>query len=118
MTDAGKDTGFPWSLFLSEVFGTALLVLGGLTCVSRSGRSAGRTSTPPSPSRSVWPARPSRRSPWSLSCASSSPTGLSGPSLLGTFLAMLVCSRLAKRIEVAKLYHFETANDRLARRAA
>ena len=33
------------------------------------------------------------------------------------FLAMLACSRLAKRIEVAKLYHFETANDRLARRA-
>jgi aquaporin Z len=38
--------------------------------------------------------------------------------LLGTFLAMLACSRLAKRIEVAKLYHFETANDRLARRAS
>ena len=33
MTDAEKDTGFPWSLFLSEVIGTALLVLGGLTCV-------------------------------------------------------------------------------------
>jgi len=40
-----------------------------------------------------------------------------GP-LFGTFLATLVCSRLAKRIEVAKLYHFETAHDRLARRAA
>jgi hypothetical protein len=33
MTEAGKETGFPWSLFLSEVAGTALLVLGGLTCV-------------------------------------------------------------------------------------
>jgi len=30
---------------------------------------------------------------------------------------MTLCSRLARRIEVAKLYHFETANDRLARRA-
>jgi hypothetical protein len=117
MTDAGKGTGSPWSLLFSEVTGTAHLVLGGLTCVSRSGRSAGRPSTPPSRSRSGWPARPSRRSPWPLSRASSSPTGLSGPSLLGTFLAMLVCSRLAKRIEAARLYHFETANDRLARRA-
>jgi len=31
---------------------------------------------------------------------------------------MLACSRLARRIEVAKLYHFENANDRLSRRAA
>jgi hypothetical protein len=31
---------------------------------------------------------------------------------------MLVCNRLAKRIEAARLYDFETANDRLARRAA
>ena len=45
MTDAGKGTGSPWSLLFSEVTGTAHLVLGGLTCVSRSGRSAGRTST-------------------------------------------------------------------------
>ena len=39
-----------------------------------------------------------------------------GP-LVGMFLAILCFSFLAKRIEVAKLYHFETANDRLARRA-
>jgi aquaporin Z len=39
-----------------------------------------------------------------------------GP-LLGTFAATLLCSRLARRIEVAKLYHFDSANDRLARRA-
>jgi hypothetical protein len=38
-----------------------------------------------------------------------------GP-LLGTFLAILCFSFLAKRIEVAKLYHFETVDDRLARR--
>ena len=31
---------------------------------------------------------------------------------------MLACSRLAPRIEVAKLYHFENADDRLARKAA
>jgi aquaporin Z len=39
-----------------------------------------------------------------------------GP-LFGTFLAMTVCSRLAKQIEVAKIYHFDSAHDRLARRA-
>jgi glycerol uptake facilitator-like aquaporin len=39
-----------------------------------------------------------------------------GP-LLGTFLAMLVCSRLARRIEAARICHFQTAYDRLARRA-
>jgi aquaporin Z len=39
-----------------------------------------------------------------------------GP-LVGMFLAILCFSFLAKRIEVAKLYHFETANDRLVRRA-
>jgi aquaporin Z len=38
-----------------------------------------------------------------------------GP-LIGTFAATLACSVLARRIEVAKLYHFDTANDRLARR--
>jgi aquaporin Z len=38
-----------------------------------------------------------------------------GP-LVGTLLAVLCFSFLAKRIEVAKLYHFETANDRLVRR--
>lgn len=39
-----------------------------------------------------------------------------GP-LVGTFAASLLFSRLARRIEVAKLYHFDSANDRLARRA-
>ena len=39
-----------------------------------------------------------------------------GP-LAGTFAASLVFSRLARRIEVAKLYHFDSAHDRLARRA-
>ena len=256
MTDAGKETGFPWSLFLSEVAGTALLVLGGLTCVilmfgegsplprllpdvglrsaitgflfgttgalialspvgTVSGAHinpavtfafwlAGKMSWGPSAStsrRSSW-ARPSglfRSSPsatwderrvrghdpgagyglgtalagevvttfamvtllcvfvayrplrpftpgifpplfsfmvWAESAVSGTscnPARSFGPALvsgvwdgwwiywvgplLGTFLAMLACSRLAKRIEVAKLYHFETANDRLARRA-
>jgi aquaporin Z len=40
-----------------------------------------------------------------------------GP-LAGTFAASLVSSRLARRIEVAKLYHFDSAHDRLARREA
>jgi aquaporin Z len=40
-----------------------------------------------------------------------------GP-LLGMLLAVLACSFLAKRIEVAKLYHFERAHDRLFRRLA
>ena len=39
-----------------------------------------------------------------------------GP-LFGTFAAVLIFSVLAKRIEVAKLYHFDTAHDRLARRS-
>jgi aquaporin Z len=33
-------------------------------------------------------------------------------------LAGLVCSFLAKRIEVAKLYHFDSGHDRLFRRMA
>ncbi len=40
-----------------------------------------------------------------------------GP-LSGTFAATILASRFARRIEVAKLYYFETAHDRLARRAA
>ena len=39
-----------------------------------------------------------------------------GP-LVGAFAASLLFSRLARRIEVAKLYHFDSAHDRLARRA-
>jgi aquaporin Z len=38
-----------------------------------------------------------------------------GP-LIGTFAAALACSLLAKRIEVAKLYHFDSDRDRLFRR--
>jgi aquaporin Z len=38
-----------------------------------------------------------------------------GP-LTGTILACLACSVLAKRIEVAKLYHFDSDHDRLFRR--
>lgn len=38
-----------------------------------------------------------------------------GP-LLGTLLALLACSYLAKRIEVAKLYYFDSDRDRLFRR--
>jgi aquaporin Z len=38
-----------------------------------------------------------------------------GP-LLGTLAAAVACSALAKRIEVAKLCHFETGRDRLLRR--
>jgi aquaporin Z len=40
-----------------------------------------------------------------------------GP-IVGMFLAVLACSFLAKRIEVAKLYHFDTDRDRLFRRMA
>jgi aquaporin Z len=39
-----------------------------------------------------------------------------GP-LAGTFAATLLFSRLARRIEVAKVYHFDRAHDRLARKA-
>jgi hypothetical protein len=39
-----------------------------------------------------------------------------GP-FVGTFAATLLFSRLARRVEVAKLYHFDSAHDRLARRA-
>ncbi len=38
-----------------------------------------------------------------------------GP-LVGTFAATLAISFLAREIDVAKLYHFDTAHDRLARR--
>lgn len=38
-----------------------------------------------------------------------------GP-MAGMLLAVLACSFLAKRIEVAKLYHFESGHDRLFRR--
>ena len=40
-----------------------------------------------------------------------------GP-LAGMLLAVLACSFLAKRIEVAKLYHFDSDRDRLFRRMA
>ena len=40
-----------------------------------------------------------------------------GP-LAGMVLAVLACSMLAKRIEVAKLYHFDSDRDRLFRRMA
>jgi aquaporin Z len=40
-----------------------------------------------------------------------------GP-LIGTLVAILVCSSLAKRIEVAKLYHFESDRRRLFHRMA
>jgi aquaporin Z len=40
-----------------------------------------------------------------------------GPAI-GTLAAILVCSRLAKRIEVAKLYHFESDRRRLFHRMA
>jgi aquaporin Z len=40
-----------------------------------------------------------------------------GP-MAGMLLAVLACSFLAKRIEVAKLYHFESDHDRLFRRMA
>jgi aquaporin Z len=40
-----------------------------------------------------------------------------GP-LVGMLLAVLACSMLAKRIEVAKLYHFDSDRDRLFRRMA
>jgi aquaporin Z len=40
-----------------------------------------------------------------------------GP-MAGMLLAVLACSFLAKRIEVAKLYHFDSDRDRLLRRVA
>ena len=38
--------------------------------------------------------------------------------MAGMFLAILVCSSLAKRIAVAKLYYFDSDRDRLFRRMA
>jgi aquaporin Z len=40
-----------------------------------------------------------------------------GP-VIGSMAAMIVCSMLVKRIEVAKLYHFESDRDRIFRRMA
>ena len=44
-----------------------------------------------------------------------------GP-IIGSFVALVACMRLAKRIEVAKLYHFETdysgAMHKMSRRSA
>jgi aquaporin Z len=40
-----------------------------------------------------------------------------GP-MAGMFLAVLACSALAKRIETARLYHFDSKHDRLFRQAA
>ncbi len=40
-----------------------------------------------------------------------------GP-ILGALLALAACSYLARRIEVAKLYHFDTRRDRLFRKEA
>ncbi len=37
--------------------------------------------------------------------------------MLGSLAACVVCSALAKRITVAKLYHFDSDTDRLFRRA-
>ena len=54
----------------------------------------------------------SRRIPWTLFVSE-----LIGP-LAGMFLAVFACSFLAKRIEVAKLYYFEIAHDRLFRHMA
>ena len=41
-----------------------------------------------------------------------------GVPIAGMLLAVLACSLLAKRIEVAKLYHFDSDRDRLFRRMA
>jgi aquaporin Z len=38
--------------------------------------------------------------------------------MAGMLLAVIACSFLAKRIEVAKLYYFESDRDRLFRRMA
>jgi aquaporin Z len=38
--------------------------------------------------------------------------------MAGTLLAVLACSFLAKRIEVAKLWYFESDDNRLFRRMA
>lgn len=256
MTIDGKSTPFPWSLFLSELVGTALLVLGGLSCVilmfgegsplprllpdpgARSaitgflfgttgasialspigkasgahinpavtfafwlfrkissgtfglyvtaqlvgaslgalpllawggmGRSVAFGATVPGPGYGIWAAlggevlttfamvalmcvfiayRPLRPfTPaifpplfsfmvWAESAVSGTscnPARTLGPALIsgrwdgwwiywvgplaGTFAATLLASRLARRIEVAKLYHFESSHDRLARR--
>jgi hypothetical protein len=53
-----------------------------------------------------------RRIPWALFSSE-----LIGP-LTGMLLSVFACSFRAKRIEVAKLYYFESDRDRLFRRMA
>jgi porin len=97
---------FPWSLFLSEVVGTGLLVLGGLSCVILMFGEG-------SPLPRLLPDAGVRSA---LTGFLFGTTDCAGPPV-GTFAAALLFSRLARRIEVAKLYHFDSAHDRLARRA-
>ncbi len=78
----------PWQLFASELIGTALLT---------------------NPARSLGPAVVSGQwQGWWIYWI--------GP-LAGMLVAVLACSFLAKRIEVAKLYYFDSDRDRLFRRA-
>jgi glycerol uptake facilitator-like aquaporin len=88
-----------WRVLASETVGTALLVFGGLSVVIVMFRIG-------SPMEQVLPSIVWRR------VITGFLFGCVGPCL-GTLLAILVFSALAKRIEVAKLYHFESERRRL-----
>jgi aquaporin Z len=121
-------TGYSsWAALGGEVITTFAMV--GLMCVFIAYRPLRRFTPaifPPLFSFMVWAESP-------LSGTSCNPARTLGPALIsgqwhgwwiywvgplvGAFAATLLFSRLARRIEVAKLYHFDSANDRLARRA-
>jgi hypothetical protein len=95
--NAGNGSRFPWRMFFSELVGTALLLLVGLSMVIVMFGTG-------SPMARLIPSEGLRRLIFWI-----------GP-MIGAFLASLACSFLAKRITVAKLYHFDSDRDGLFRR--
>jgi glycerol uptake facilitator-like aquaporin len=95
--NAGNGSRFPWRVFFSELVGTALLLLVGLSMVIVMFGTG-------SPMARLIPSEGLRRLIFWI-----------GP-MIGAFLASLACSFLAKRITVAKLYHFDSDRDGLFRR--
>jgi aquaporin Z len=121
--------GYPFStVFLGEVITTfAMLVLLAVFLGFRKIRPFTPAIFPPLYSIMVWAESP-------ISGTSTNPARSLGPAVIsgqwegwwiywigpmaGMLLAVLACSFLAKRIEVAKLYYFDSTHDRLFRRMA
>lgn len=116
------------TVLLGEVFTTlTMLSLLGVFLGFRRIRSFTPAIFPPLYAIMVWAESP-------ISGTSTNPARSFGPSVIsgqwegwwiywvgpivGTFLAVIACSFLAKRIEVAKLYYFDSDHDRLFRRRA